>query len=800
VQQIAETTLSGFLTSGWTTCYTGNVVAVTGWNTYNFTTTFNWDGTSSLVFKVCFNNSAWNGNSLVYYTSTPPSGVHNYWFNDLETSSGCDQTAASGSTFRPNVQITGQPNSSPLLSVNPASLDFGFIFASNTSEELTYLLSGSNLNPAGGNITITPPSNFSVSLTSGGPYSSVPVNVAYSGGTLAATPVYVVFMPTQYNTSYYGNIANSGGGATDVYVAVTGSSSCDSYGLPHCQYFPDDTIPGCWHQTFSGSISTERWSIVTSSIAGGAANEAVCTWTTGNGTSRLISPPFIITGNSSIHLAFRHMFDDYNIGADVMIMLQCRFNSGAWDTLWSHAGGIGSNIPAELMEIDIPVEDLVVEFAWTVVGNHYSFDYWYIDDICISGQLLHDVRTVSIDNIPAIFDPGTTIIPKATVKNSGGTSPETFDVTMTITGGYSSTVTGVSLNSGTQTQVTFSDWTPTVGSYSVEVCTGLSEDMDTTNDCKSKTVSVKYATKMYCYVASAGSSGLPEGPAYFYDNAPGVIVSLDTTASENFISAGTWADGIWYGSEYWDGSTGGGWWTMDPVTGAMTKIADLEKSFTGITYDLTTDVLYAVEYNGLSNNLYTIEAATGDTALLGTIGSGELLINLATDGTGYIYSIGVGTDHLFKINPSGPTMTDVGPCGVDMNFAQDMEYDHSGNTMYAAAYSGIGGLYSVNLGTGACTLLGSFQGGAEITGFAVPYCIENNQWTGNVSNEWENSGNWTCGEIPDEFYRVFVPSNPSGGRFPVVSSGVNAECYDIIIANGADVFIQNGGTLNVKNP
>ena len=635
VQQTSATSLSGFLTSGWTTCYSTNVVAVTGWNIYTFTSPFNWDGSSSLVFKVCFDNSDYTANSQVYYTSSPSSGVHFYFYDDLPSGSGCDELIADGNVARPNVRITGQPGSSPILSVSETSLDFGSVFAGNTSAELSYSISGYSLSPASGNVTITPPAGFRVATATGGPYSASPINVPYSGGTLASTPVYVVFMPNIAGTMYTGNVTNSGGGATPMNVAVTGYCPCSSASIPYCQNFTESSFPTCWTQTFSGGLPSDRWSISNTATAGGTAYESKCSWIDAYGTSRLISPTLNTSGLSSVHMSFRQMYDDFNAGFnDVNIMVQSRFDGGSWTTEWSHAGGIGSSIPAEVRELDILVTGTVLELAWTVDGYHYDFNYWYVDEICVSTPLLHDVLTVSIDDIPAIITPGTTIAPKATVKNTGTTSPETFNVTMTITGGYSSTVTGVSLNSGAQTQVTFADWTPPQDKYTVQACTQLAGDLNSTNDCKSKPVTVKPPEKMYCYVAYAGTSALPIGPAYFWDNDPGNITSLAASTSVKSILAGTWANGTWYGSEYWDASpaTGGGWWTINPVTGAMTKLADLGRSFTGIAYDLTAKIMYGIDWTGTTNNLYTIVPATGASTLIGTIGTGELLINLATDG------------------------------------------------------------------------------------------------------------------------------------------------------------------------
>ena len=111
------------------------------------------------------------------------------------------------------------PISWPVLSVNPASLAFGTIIVGAISSEKTYSLSGTNLSPASGNISVTAPTGFEVSLTSGSGFAST-INAPYSGGIINTT-IYVRFKPT-VAISYSGNISNSGGGATTQNVSVSG--------------------------------------------------------------------------------------------------------------------------------------------------------------------------------------------------------------------------------------------------------------------------------------------------------------------------------------------------------------------------------------------------------------------------------------------------------------------------------------------------------------------------------------------------------------------------------------------------
>ncbi len=105
--------------------------------------------------------------------------------------------------------------------VNPTSLEFGNVLVDSTSAEQSYTLSAHTLSPASGSITITAPAGYEVSTTSGSGFALSKL-VAYSGGTLSATTIYVRFKPTAV-ANYTGNITNTGGGATTENVEVSGN-------------------------------------------------------------------------------------------------------------------------------------------------------------------------------------------------------------------------------------------------------------------------------------------------------------------------------------------------------------------------------------------------------------------------------------------------------------------------------------------------------------------------------------------------------------------------------------------------
>lgn len=119
----------------------------------------------------------------------------------------------------------------PVLSVTPSILAFGYTAVGSTSANQTYSLSGTHLSAFPGNITVTAPAGFEVSLSSGSGFAGS-INVPYTSPTLSSTTIYVRFKPTGTPQAYSDNITNSGAGAGSVTVAVTGTS------LPTCSGTP----------------------------------------------------------------------------------------------------------------------------------------------------------------------------------------------------------------------------------------------------------------------------------------------------------------------------------------------------------------------------------------------------------------------------------------------------------------------------------------------------------------------------------------------------------------------------------
>lgn len=123
-------------------------------------------------------------------------------------------TASSFTTPIPDYKLTS----------SPIPLDFGTVTI-NTSSVLAYSVSGKELSPASGNITVTAPAGFTISTASNGTFTSS-LDLPYTSSTLASTTIYVKYSPIVPFVTESGTISLSGGGVTSDFIinqTVSGS-------------------------------------------------------------------------------------------------------------------------------------------------------------------------------------------------------------------------------------------------------------------------------------------------------------------------------------------------------------------------------------------------------------------------------------------------------------------------------------------------------------------------------------------------------------------------------------------------
>lgn len=129
IQTTTATTLSGFVSSGWTTVYSGTYsVPGTGWQYINLQTPFSWNGTSNLLVEICYHNTNWTAYSPVYASPAP----NMTWGYYVDNSNGCTLTGGATQANRPNISFY---------------IDVSNGIGNNPNTPLTYSLSQNFPNP-----------------------------------------------------------------------------------------------------------------------------------------------------------------------------------------------------------------------------------------------------------------------------------------------------------------------------------------------------------------------------------------------------------------------------------------------------------------------------------------------------------------------------------------------------------------------------------------------------------------------------------------------------------------------------
>ncbi|HWY37346.1 MAG TPA: T9SS type A sorting domain-containing protein, partial [Bacteroidia bacterium] len=153
----------------------------------------------------------------------------------------------------------------------------------------------------------------------------------------------------------------------------------------------------------------------------------------------------------------------------------------------------------------------MVKMYTQLAGDGYRMNDTLIDTLHISHISNDDIKAVSI-NVP-LKTGNTAQTPMATVRNNGFNT-ESFNVTMTITGGYTSTIPVTNLAPFATQQISFASWTPSVlGNNTVKFYSQLATDANKTNDTLQTVIQVFPAFVNY------GWSSKPVMPDKFFGNA-----------------------------------------------------------------------------------------------------------------------------------------------------------------------------------------------------------------------------------------------------------------------------------------
>jgi hypothetical protein len=225
------------------------------------------------------------------------------------------------------------------------------------------------------------------------------------------------------------------------------------------------------------------------------------------------------------------------------------------------------------------------------------------------------------------------------------------------------------------------------------------------------------------------ANGLVRFPA----NAPGTVLA---TTPVTGLQAGDTLLGIDVRpatGQLYALATGGRLYTVNPVTGAATLASTLNVALAGTAFatdfNPVPDRLRVISDSG--QNL-RINVMTGETIVDGAINpagpfvAGAAYINsVAGAATTALYDIDVVSSQLLlQAPPNDGAVVPVGPLGVSLDAGGSVGFDVRTVGGVDSAYAvlrvgGTTGLYTINLATGAATLVGAVGGNPSLRGMAV---------------------------------------------------------------------------------
>jgi len=400
------------------------------------------------------------------------------------------------------------------------------------------------------------------------------------------------------------------------------------------------------------------------------------------------------------------------------------YNGSSWDEIWANGGSDFQESAWTYYEFNVTPQaagnaNFQVRFYMGTTDGSFAYSGWAVDDLLLSTPADHDLGVKFIS--PSLVLLGEETLPRIRIENYGANAESSYSVSLVINSTtYDETVNVTDpIAVGTSVVIEMPAWAPSAaGIYLATATVTVTDDAGPGNNMMTSDIEVLSEIIGYAFNAYGGVEDL--GP---------LIVSLSdgdlTSIAENlgnFWAGADFADGDWYTVEYSSNTL----LIVNAISGTPTVIDEIiAADITGLAYDITSEVMYtsSTYYNSIESkyesSLYTVDLETAATELVGTSLDDGLIIGIACDAAGNLYAIDIIYDNLLSINKSTGAATVIGSLGIDIGYAQDIAFDRDNDILYGTLYTASGGLYTIDVATGAASLLYDFV--SEVTGFARPY-------------------------------------------------------------------------------
>ncbi|MBP9892303.1 MAG: putative Ig domain-containing protein [Planctomycetes bacterium] len=186
-------------------------------------------------------------------------------------------TIAGGGAANQVVNLSGTVNATgtPTLTASTTSVTVPATTAGTAGTAASFTISGSNLTPAAGNVTLTlttgaPDIQFR-NATAGGTFGTGVVTIAYTGSAFAAQTIEVRFAAAATAGAKTGSITISGGGATNVVVNLSGTVNTAGSLTIVTTTLPNGVIGTAYNGTITAQNGTGpyTWSLASGTLPTG---------------------------------------------------------------------------------------------------------------------------------------------------------------------------------------------------------------------------------------------------------------------------------------------------------------------------------------------------------------------------------------------------------------------------------------------------------------------------------------------------------------------------------------------------